>query len=134
MIFGRAMDSVTEERTPAFFVAADAELRAETRRYYLLSSRELQNADFLITQQWMRVVLWKNAMFSVLLMGDTESDRGEILSISFPECVARNISSYIDVFPRKAIEAHGIGIVSSLACVVAFVLTHIITTYYYDCR
>lgn len=106
------MDSAKEERTPEFFIAADAELRSETRRY-LLSSRELQSADFLITQQWMRIVLWKIAMFSVLFKAEPDPDRGEILSISFPERIARNISSYIDIFPRKAIEAHGIGIVSS---------------------
>lgn len=87
-------------------------MRAETQQY-LLSSCELQNADFLISQQWMRIVLWKMAMFSVLLNAEPEPDRCESLSISFPERIARNISGYLDIFPRKAIEAHGIGIVSS---------------------
>lgn len=104
------MDSDKDDRTPEFFLAADAELRAETQQY-LLSSR-LQNADFLITQQWMRIVLWKLAMFSVVLVVESEPDRSESLSISFPERIARNISEYLDVFPREVIEAHGIGIVS----------------------
>jgi hypothetical protein len=103
--FGLAMDSGSPDRTSDFFSKMDLRLR-ELRQ--LQSKRDLQQADFLITQQWMRMVLWKMSMFHIKL---TANANDESLSISFPERVARNVIVYLNRFPRNIVEAHGLGMV-----------------------
>jgi hypothetical protein len=106
--FGSAMD-----RDPGldlvsdFFVGVDTRLR--DIRGLLSSSPDSQRADFLITQQWMRIILWKLAMFHVELSADPTVEN---LSISFPENVARNVMAYLDMFPRGIVEGHGLGMVT----------------------
>jgi hypothetical protein len=103
--FGQAMDSDTSVRTTDFFSNMDLRLR---KLRQLQSKGHLQQADFLITQQWMRMVLWKMSMFHIKLTAD---DNDKNLSISFPEHVARNVIGYLNLFPRNMVEAHGLGMV-----------------------
>jgi hypothetical protein len=106
--FGSAMD-----RDPGptlmsdFFVGMDTRLR--DTRGLLFSSPDSQRVDFLITQQWMRIILWKLAIFHVELSAHPAFEN---LSISFPENVARNVMGYLDTFPRGIVEGHGLGMVS----------------------
>jgi hypothetical protein len=74
----------------------------------LPSSPDLQRVDFLVTKQWLRMVLWKRAIFHVELSDKVEGS----LSISFPEQVARMVTAYISNFPREVVESHGLGMVS----------------------
>lgn len=105
-IFGNAMDSSQPDRTIHFFASMDANLREMCQT--LSSNRDLQRADFLITQQWMRMVLWKMAMFHIELSADAAD---ESLSVFFPEMIARNVMVYLSEFPQRIIEAHGLGMV-----------------------
>jgi hypothetical protein len=75
----------------------------------LLDTPSSQRTDFLMTQQWMRVILWKRAMFYVRL--SINAAQG-CLSFAFPEQVARNVVAYIKSFPRETVESHGLGMVS----------------------
>ncbi|OKL63842.1 hypothetical protein UA08_00439 [Talaromyces atroroseus] len=107
--FGQAMDSETSNRTSGFFSSTDFKLR-ELRQ--MQSKREFQQADFLITQQWMRIMLWKMSIFHIKLSANSEDEN---LSICFPERVAGNVFVYLNKIPRNIIEAHGIGMQMKLA-------------------
>lgn len=104
--FGLAMDSEWSDRTSDFFSNVDLQLR-EMRQTQ--SKREFQQADFLITQQWMRMVLWKTSMFHIKLSADANDEN---LSILFPEQVAQSMFVYLNRFSPNIVEAHGIGMVS----------------------
>jgi hypothetical protein len=104
--FGLAMDSEWSDRTSDFFSNVDRQLR-EMRQ--IQSKREFQQADFLITQQWMRMVLWKTSMFHIKLSADAKDEN---LSILFPEQVAQSMFVYLNRFSPNIVEAHGIGMVS----------------------
>lgn len=101
------MDDSEFDRTSHFFAAMD--VRLEETRELLSNTPESQRADFLITKQWMRMILWKRAMFNVELSTDIADGS---LSISFPEQLARNVMTYINDFPRAIVQAHGLGMVS----------------------
>jgi hypothetical protein len=105
-IFGQAMDSNQPDRTVHFFATMDTHLRQLSQT--LPPDRDLQRADFLITQQWMRMVLWKMAMFHVELSADADD---ESLSVFFPKKVARHVMVHLSKFPQRIIEAHGLGMV-----------------------
>jgi hypothetical protein len=105
--FSHAVDGDGSRRTPETFAEMHARLRAapESSHY----SSELQLADFILTQQWMRVVLWKTSMHHVSLNADSEGD--ESLSLAFPNQVARKVVQNLDTFPVQVVECHGLGMV-----------------------
>lgn len=107
--FGQAMDTETSDRTADFFRLTDLKLR-ELRQ--LQSKREFQRADFLITQQWMRIMLWKMSIFHVKLSANADDEN---LSICFPEKVAQIVFTYLNKISHNIIEAHGIGMQMKLA-------------------
>lgn len=104
--FGLAMDGIGPGQTQEFYLAMHKSLR-ETREFSQCSS-DLQRADFLITQQWMRIVLWKMSMFHINLVANPA---GEGLSLCLPDLIARNILSCLNTFPTHIVEAHGLGMV-----------------------
>ncbi|KAL4868252.1 hypothetical protein BDV12DRAFT_197474 [Aspergillus spectabilis] len=107
--FGHAMDGILPGDIHDFFQNMDICL--QNTQEPLPSSPDLQRVDFLVTKQWMRMILWKRAIFHVEL-----SDKaGGSLSISFPEQVARMATAYISEFPREIVESHGLGMQMKLA-------------------
>ncbi|KAL2869710.1 Zn(II)2Cys6 transcription factor, partial [Aspergillus lucknowensis] len=106
--FGSAMDGLAFDLVPDFFLGMDTRLQTQE---LLANSPDSQRVDFLITKQWMRMILWKRAMFHVPL-SDTCEDS---LSISFPEHVARRVAAYVTDFPRGVVDSHGLGIQMKLA-------------------
>ncbi|KAJ5176207.1 C6 transcription factor [Penicillium canariense] len=108
--FGFAMDGFEADRTHDFF--ADMDMRLQETPELLTSASDTQRADFLITKQWMRIILWKRAIFYVELSADTA---GGTLSVSFPEKVARNVVAYIHNLPRGIVRSHGLGMQMKLA-------------------
>ena len=107
--FGVAMDSVRLGQTEEFYVAMHMRLRETLELPQHCSN--LQRADFFITQQWMRVVLWKKSLFYVELKINP-ADEG--LSLSLPDSIARRVVSCLNTFPMPIIEAHGLGMVCSI--------------------
>lgn len=105
--FGYAMDGFEADRIYNFFAEMDTRLQ-ETPELLPCTS-DTQRADFLITKQWMRIILWKRAMFCVELSADTT---GGTFTVSFPEKVARNMVAYIHNLPREIVPSHGLGMVS----------------------
>lgn len=74
-----------------------------------LCENEVQRADLVVTDSWLRVVLWKVAIPYVDSTIDP-NDRG--LSVSFPMSVARDLLSKVATLSSCALEAHGPGMVS----------------------
>lgn len=107
--FARAMDGDGTSQTQEYFAFMHDRLREVSQGPH--SSTDLQKADFLLTQQWMRVVLWKTSMYYINLSSDS-TDEG--LSICFPDRIARNVARNIELFPRSVIEAHGLGMVCKM--------------------
>jgi len=102
------MDRWESDQIYNSLAAIDAHL--QEARESLFDAPSSQRTDFLMTQQWMRVVVWKRAMFYVKLSADAAEG---CLSLGFPEQVARNVVVYMKDFPRKIVESHGLGMVSS---------------------
>lgn len=72
-------------------------------------SPDSQLVDFLITKQWMRLILWRRAMFHVELSLNMAA---ESLSLFFPEQLAEKVVAHISTFSRGVVESHGLGMVS----------------------
>ena len=106
--FGQAMDGDVQQRTHDYFVAMHS--RLQEIKGISGNAADLQKADFILTQQWMRIVLWKMSMYHIRLPADS-ADEG--LSLSFPNQVARNIVQNLSILPTHIVEAHGLGMVST---------------------
>ncbi|KUL92177.1 hypothetical protein ZTR_02299 [Talaromyces verruculosus] len=107
--FGRAMDSDMLLQTSEFFIDTDQKLQEKRQ---LQSKTKVQQADFLITQQWMRIMVWKMSIFHIKLSVNADDEN---LSICFPERVAQIVLTYLNNLSRNIIEAHGIGMQMKLA-------------------
>ncbi|RSL91380.1 hypothetical protein CEP51_000343 [Fusarium floridanum] len=88
-------------------------ISTQLRRTHLfpLCENEVQRADLVVTDSWLRVVLWKVAIPYVDSTTDP-NDRG--LSVSFPMSVAKDLLSKLATLSSCALEAHGPGMVSKL--------------------
>jgi hypothetical protein len=69
---------------------------------------ELQRADILMTQQWMRVLLWQHALGVTNIRS---ANRHDEFSFSFPATVAQSTLGFLSSLPRDSLEAHGPGMV-----------------------
>ena len=67
---------------------------------------ELQRADLSVTQQWVRLMLWKLAVSQINLNMDPHAG---IQSMLFPMQIARDLLSNMTGFSNDALEAHGPG-------------------------
>ncbi|KAI1861816.1 hypothetical protein JX265_009319 [Neoarthrinium moseri] len=67
----------------------------------------IQKADLLITQQWLRLIVWQSS-FRQGLLSTASSD--ESFSFSFPLSIARDTAAILQSIPSRAVEVHGMGI------------------------
>ncbi|KAL0941710.1 fungal specific transcription factor [Colletotrichum truncatum] len=87
---------------------------------------DIQKADLLITQQWLRLIVWQSSMRQGLLSWTNPADSGGGVSsgsgvgggnsmcFSFPLTVARDTASILASLPSKAVEVHGMGIMEKI--------------------
>ncbi|CAF3504737.1 hypothetical protein SNK03_006417 [Fusarium graminearum] len=76
-----------------------------------LCENEVQRADIVVTDSWLRVVLWKAAIPFV----DANTDPfDQNLSVSFPASVAHDLLSRLTTLSSCALETHGPGMASKL--------------------
>ncbi|KAH6680056.1 RING-3 protein [Plectosphaerella plurivora] len=97
---------------------------------------DIQKADLLITQQWLRLIVWQSSMRQNLLTWTDPSDAGggsdgsagsspqspaattavpnNSMCFSFPLTVARDTASILASLPAKAVEVHGMGIMEKI--------------------
>ncbi|KAK7229856.1 hypothetical protein V2G26_002026 [Clonostachys chloroleuca] len=72
---------------------------------------EVQRADIVVTDSWLRVVLWKAA---IPYVDATTDPNDQSLSVSFPISVARDLLAKLTTLSSCALEAHGPGMMSKL--------------------
>ncbi|KAF5525926.1 putative sucrose utilization protein SUC1 [Colletotrichum aenigma] len=85
---------------------------------------DIQKADLLITQQWLRLIVWQSSMRQGLLSWTNPADSsgpsgsgvggGNSMCFSFPLTVARDTASILASLPSKAVEVHGMGIMEKI--------------------
>jgi hypothetical protein len=88
-----------------------AQRRLASMRFETENLTDVQKADILVTQQWLRLVFWQSAMRQGLLSSSTEE---EVLSYAFPCRVAGTLCVVLGEIAREAIFVHGMAIVRPL--------------------
>jgi hypothetical protein len=72
-----------------------------------LSLTDIQKADILVTQQWLRLIVWQSSMRQGLLSSHAED---ESMTFRYPLKIAHSLLSVISSLPTTSIEVHGMGI------------------------
>ncbi|KXJ87009.1 hypothetical protein Micbo1qcDRAFT_167756, partial [Microdochium bolleyi] len=68
---------------------------------------DIQKADLLMTQQWLRLIVWQSSFRQGLLSTATAD---ESMTFSYPLCIAKDTAAILQSLPSHAIEVHGMGI------------------------
>lgn len=72
-----------------------------------LSLTDIQKADILVTQQWLRLIVWQSSMRQGLLSSHAED---ESMTFRYPLKIAHSLLNVISSLPTTSIEVHGMGI------------------------
>ncbi|KAL9942326.1 hypothetical protein ACHAQF_002960 [Verticillium nonalfalfae] len=81
---------------------------------------DIQKADLLVTQQWLRLIVWQSSMRQQLLSWTNPADAPDpnappnSMCFSFPLSVARDTAAILASLPAKAVEVHGMGIMEKI--------------------
>jgi hypothetical protein len=70
---------------------------------------EIQQADLLISRQWLKTMVWQLCVTKGLL---SSSSRDESMSFHYPVTIARDVVVVSRTLNKEAFEPHGVGIVS----------------------
>jgi hypothetical protein len=68
---------------------------------------DIQKADILVTQQWLRLIVWQSSMRQGLLSSHAED---ESMTFRYPLKIAHSLLDVISSLPTTSIEVHGMGI------------------------
>jgi hypothetical protein len=68
---------------------------------------DIQKADILVTQQWLRLIVWQSSMRQGLLSSNAED---ESMTFRYPLKIAHSLLNVISSLPTTSIEVHGMGI------------------------
>ena len=83
---------------------------------------EIQQADLLVSRQWLKTMVWQLCVTKGLLSSSTTN---ESMSFQYPVTIARDVVRVSRLLPLKAFEANGVGIlekVFDIGCSLADVL------------
>ncbi|KAN0089883.1 hypothetical protein V8E51_018462 [Hyaloscypha variabilis] len=83
---------------------------------------EIQQADLLISRQWLKTIVWQLCVSKGLL---SSSSTNESMSFNYPVTIARDVVLTSRLLPQTAFEANGIGIlekVFDIGCSLADIL------------
>ncbi|KAM3075982.1 hypothetical protein ACMFMG_006505 [Clarireedia jacksonii] len=72
-----------------------------------VSLTDIQKADILVTQQWLRLIVWQSSMRQGLL---SSSSPDESMTFKYPLKIAHSLLGVISSLPSMSIEVHGMGI------------------------
>ncbi|APA10006.1 hypothetical protein sscle_05g047760 [Sclerotinia sclerotiorum 1980 UF-70] len=72
-----------------------------------VSLTAIQKADILVTQQWLRLIVWQSSMRQGLLSSGAAD---ESMTFRYPLKIAHSLLSVISSLPITSIEVHGMGI------------------------
>ncbi|KAG8672810.1 hypothetical protein FPOAC1_006101 [Fusarium poae] len=107
--FDDACPSGISSRQAGFLGAISS--RLQVRHPLPLCENEVQRADIVVTDSWLRVVLWKAAIPYVDANTDPDD---QSLSVSFPTSVAHDLLLKLTTLSSFALETHGPGMMSKL--------------------
>jgi hypothetical protein len=71
-----------------------------------LTLTDIQKADILVTQQWLRLIVWQSSMRQGLLSSTAED---ESMTFRYPLKIAHSLLNVISSLPTTSIEVHGMG-------------------------
>ncbi|KAK7747665.1 hypothetical protein SLS62_008991 [Diatrype stigma] len=92
-------------------VVEEAEMETDTEPEPEPEPTAIQKADLLVTQQWLRLVVWQSSLQHELLSMVAPN---ESMAFSFPLAIARDTVTALQALPSHAIEVHGMGIFEKL--------------------
>jgi hypothetical protein len=72
-----------------------------------VSLTDIQKADILVTQQWLRLIVWQSSMRQGLLSSTAED---ESMTFRYPLKIAHSLLNVLASLPTSSIEVHGMGI------------------------
>jgi hypothetical protein len=73
---------------------------------------DIQKADVLITQQWLRLIFWQASMRHGLV---SSASRDPVFSYGYPILIAKTLCEMMSKLPINAVVVHGSGIVSTVS-------------------
>lgn len=97
--------------------------RLQDGLYNISSYTKSQQADLIVSRQWLKTMIWQLCVSKALLSSHSDE---ESMSIAYPVTISRDVIHLSAVLPPAAFEANGIGIVEKLfdiGCSLADVLT-----------
>jgi hypothetical protein len=107
---GTSDGAFEQEQTRAKMLAAQENLSSmQLAQFEINSLTDIQKADILITQQWLRLVFWQACMRQGFL---SSAAKETVLTYQFPCEVARALCAVLQSLPTNAILIHGVAIVS----------------------
>jgi hypothetical protein len=74
---------------------------------------DIQKADVLITQQWLRLIFWQASMRQGLV---SSTSQDPVFYYDYPISIAKSLCEMMSKLPINAVIVHGSGIVSMVAC------------------
>ena len=87
------------------------ELEDDQWRMEIQSLSAMQQADLIITRQWLRTLTWQMALSNVLLSFEPSS---ESLSLTLPLRLSTQLRQFLETFSHEAVGIHGTGILNKL--------------------
>jgi hypothetical protein len=78
---------------------------------------EMQQADLIITRQWLRTLTWQMALANLILSSDHQADGHppvEALSLTMPLRLSRQLRRFLCALTPRAVGIHGTGILHKL--------------------
>jgi len=82
---------------------------------------DIQKADILIAQQWLRLVFWQSSMRQGIISSTAEQ---AALSYQYPCHIARSLCSVLESLPSAIIFIHGMAIVSTNSLYLSLIQYH----------
>jgi hypothetical protein len=77
----------------------------------VLSYSEMQQADLLISRQWLKVMVWQLCVSRTALSSTGMDDS---MSLQYPVTIARDAVLVSQLLPTRALEANGVGILEKI--------------------
>ncbi|KAH8171954.1 fungal specific transcription factor domain-containing protein [Sarocladium implicatum] len=77
----------------------------------VLSYSEMQQADLLISRQWLKVMVWQLCVSRTVLSSTGTDDS---MSLQYPVTIARDAVLVSQLLPTRALEANGVGILEKI--------------------
>jgi Fungal Zn(2)-Cys(6) binuclear cluster domain len=87
------------------------ELENEQWKMEIQSLSSMQQADLIITRQWLHTLTWQMALSNILLSSDAPS---ESLSLTLPLRLSTQLRQLLGTFSHEAIGIHGTGVLNKL--------------------